>query len=282
MTDNHSATQSEPGPEETDGSAGTAIDTRVAHSARVWNYWLGGKDNYKVDRELAAELAETFPGIRDQARQVRQFLFRAVRYLVAEVGIRQFLDIGTGLPTANNTHEIAQGIAPQARIVYVDNDPLVLVHARALLTSHPGGATDYVEADVRNPDKILREAARTLDFTQPIGLIMLGILGWIPDSDNPQAIVSRLLDSLPSGSYLVISDGADTDPAQVEAVRAFNQNPDSASSYHLRSPEQIARFFDGLELVEPGVVSTSQWRPESSLWAEAVEVSDYAGVGRKP
>jgi len=282
VTDNHSATQSEPGPEETDGSAGTAIDTRVAHSARVWNYWLGGKDNYKVDRELAAELAETFPGIRDQARQVRQFLFRAVRYLVAEVGIRQFLDIGTGLPTANNTHEIAQGIAPQARIVYVDNDPLVLVHARALLTSHPGGATDYVEADVRNPDKILREAARTLDFTQPIGLIMLGILGWIPDSDNPQAIVSRLLDSLPSGSYLVISDGADTDPAQVEAVRAFNQNPDSASSYHLRSPEQIARFFDGLELVEPGVVSTSQWRPESTRWGEVVEVPECSGVGRKP
>ncbi len=282
MTDNHSATQSEPGPEETDGSAGTAIDTRVAHSARVWNYWLGGKDNYKVDRELAAELAETFPGIRDQARQVRQFLFRAVRYLVAEVGIRQFLDIGTGLPTANNTHEIAQGIAPQARIVYVDNDPLVLVHARALLTSHPGGATDYVEADVRNPDKILREAARTLDFTQPIGLIMLGILGWIPDSDNPQAIVSRLLDSLPSGSYLVISDGADTDPAQVEAVRAFNQNPDSASSYHLRSPEQIARFFDGLELAEPGVVSTSRWRPEPSAWGEPAEVPEFSGVGRKP
>ncbi len=282
MTDNHSATQSEPGPEETDGSAGTAIDTRVAHSARVWNYWLGGKDNYKIDRVVAEEIAATFPGIRDLARQVRLFLFRAIRYLVAEAGVRQFLDIGTGLPTANNTHEIAQGIAPQARIVYVDNDPLVLVHARALLTSSPEGATDYVEADVRDPDRILREAARTLDFTQPIGLIMLGVLGQIPDSDNPQAIVSRLLDSLPSGSYLVISDGADTDPAQVEAVRAFNQNPDSASSYHLRSPEQIARFFDGLELVEPGVVFTSQWRPESSRWGEVVEVPDCSGVGRKP
>ena len=282
MTDNHSATQSEPGPEETDGSAGTAIDTSVAHSARVWNYWLGGKDNYKIDRMVAEELAGTFPGITDIARQVRLFLFRAIRYLVVEGGVRQFLDIGTGLPTANNTHEIAQGMVPQARIVYVDNDPLVLVHARALLTSHPGGATDYVEADVRNPDKILREAARTLDFTQPIGLIMLGILGWIPDSDNPQAIVSRLLDSLPSGSYLVISDGADTDPAQVEAVRAFNQNPDSASSYHLRSPEQIARFFDGLELAEPGVVSTSRWRPEPSAWGEPAEVPEFSGVGRKP
>ncbi len=282
MTDNHSATQSEPGPEETDGSAGTAIDTRVAHSARVWNYWLGGKDNYKIDRMVAEELAGTFPGITDIARQVRLFLFRAIRYLVVEAGVRQFLDIGTGLPTANNTHEIAQGMVPQARIVYVDNDPLVLVHARALLTSRPEGVTDYVEADVRDPDRILREAARTLDFTQPIGLVMQGILGQLPDSDNPQAIVSRLLGALPSGSYLVINDGVNTDPAQVEAIRAYNQNPGSASSYHLRSPEQIARFFDGLELVEPGVVSTSRWRPESSRWGEAVEVANCSGVGRKP
>jgi len=282
VTDNHSAAQGEPGPEETDGTAGTAIDTRVAHSARVWNYWLGGKDNYKVDRVVAEALAATFPGIRDVARQARLFLFRAVRYLVAEAGIRQFLDIGTGLPTANNTHEIAQGMLPQARIVYVDNDPLVLVHARALLTSHPEGVTDYVAADVRDPDTIVREAARTLDFTQPIGLMMLGILGWLPDSDNPQAIVSRLLSALSSGSYLVISDGVDTDPAHKEAVRAYNQNPDSASRYYLRSPERIARFFDGLELVEPGVVSTSQWRPESSRWGDVVEVANCSGVGRKP
>jgi S-adenosyl methyltransferase len=282
VTDNHSATQSEPWPEETDGTAGTAIDTTMAHSARLWNYWLGGKDNYKIDRVLAEELAATFPGITDIARQVRLFLFRAIGYLVVEAGVRQFLDIGTGLPTANNTHEIAQGMDPQARIVYVDNDPLVLVHARALLTSSPEGVTDYVEADVRDPDRILREAAKTLDFTQPIGLMMLGILGWIPDSDDPHGIVSRLLGALPSGSYLVIDDSVDTDPAIVEAVRALNQNPDSASSYHLRSPEQIARFFDGLELVEPGVVSTSQWRPESSRWGEIVEVPDYAGVGRKP
>jgi hypothetical protein len=254
----------------------------MAHSARVWNYWLGGKDHYKVDRVLAQELADTFPGIVDIARQVRHFLFRAVRYLVAEAGVRQFLDIGTGLPTANNTHEIAQGMAPQARIVYVDNDPLVLVHARALLTSHPEGTTDYIDADVRDPDRILREAARTLDFAQPVGLMMLGILGHVPDSDNPQAIVSRLLDPLPSGSYLVIDDGTDTDPVYVEAVRTFNQSPSAASFYYPRSPEQIARFFDGLELVEPGVVSTAQWRPESSRWGEPAEVSDYAGVGRKP
>jgi hypothetical protein len=282
VPDNHSAAQSEPGPEEADGIAGTAIDTTVAHSARVWNYWLGGKDNYKIDRVVAEELAGTFPGITDIARQVRLFLSRAIRYLVVEGGVHQFLDIGTGLPTANNTHEIAQGMVPQARIVYVDNDPLVLVHARALLTSSPEGVTDYVEADVRNPERILREAARTLDFAQPIGLMMLGILGWIPDSDNPRAIVSRLLDPLPCGSYVVIEDSVDADPACVEGVRAFNQNPRLAGSYRLRSPEEIARFFEGLELVEPGVVSTSQWRPESSRWGKVAAVSDYAGVGRKP
>ncbi len=258
------------------------LDTSVAHSARVWNYWLGGKDNYKIDRVVAAEVAETFPGIVDIARQVRHFLFRAIGYLVVEAGVRQFLDIGTGLPTVNNTHQIAQGMVPQARIVYVDNDPLVLVHARALLTSSPEGVTDYVDADVRDPDRILREAARTLDFTQPIGLMMLAILGHVPDSDHPHGIVSRLLGALPAGSYLALSDDTDTDAANNEATRIYNQNPNSASRYYLRSPEQIARFFDGLELVEPGVVSTSQWRPESSRWGEAVEISHHAGVGRKP
>jgi S-adenosyl methyltransferase len=258
------------------------LDPSVAHSARVWNYWLGGKDNYKIDRVVGQEVADAFPVIVDIARQARLFLFRAIRYLVVEAGVRQFLDIGTGLPTANNTHQIAQGMVPQARIVYVDNDPLVLVHARALLTSCPEGATDYVDADVHDPDTILREAARTLDFTQPIGLMMLGILGYVPYSDNPQAIVSRLLDPLPSGSHLVINDGTDTDPVCVEAMQAYNQNPDNATPYHLRSPGQIASFFDGLELVEPGVVSTSRWRPEPNAWGEPAEIPDYAGVGRKP
>jgi S-adenosyl methyltransferase len=269
-------------PSDSGPPSASGHDPSVAQSARIWNYWLGGKDNYKIDRVVAQELADAFPGIVDIARQVRQFLFRAVRYLVVEAGVRQFLDVGTGLPTVNNTHQIAQGILPEARIVYVDNDPLVLVHARALLTSHPEGATDYVEADVRDPDAILREAARTLDFTQPIGLMMLGILGWIPDSDNPQAIVSRLLDSLPSGSYLVISDGTPTDPVYNEAVRVFNENPGSARPYHPRSPEQIARFFDGLELVEPGLVTTPRWRPESSRWGEPAELPEFAGVARKP
>jgi hypothetical protein len=259
------------------------LDTSVAHPAHVWNYWLDGNYNYKVDREVGEKLDEAFPGIRDIARQTRQFLSRAIRYLVAEAGTRQFLDIGTGLPKANNTHEIAQGIAPQARIVYVDNDPLVLVHARALLTSTPEGATDYIDADVHDPDRILREAARTLDFAQPIALMMLGILGHIPDSDNPQAIVSRLLDPLPSGSYLATADGTNTDPAYVQAIRAYNQNPDSANSYHLRSPEQITRFFDGLELLEPGVVPSPRWRPEpTTARGEPAEIPSRAGVGRKP
>jgi hypothetical protein len=256
------------------------IDSSVAHSARVWNYWLGGRDNYEIDRVVGDQVAATFPGIVDTARQVRFFLFRAVRYLVVEAGVRQFLDIGTGLPTVNNTHEIAQGLVPQARIVYVDNDPLVLVHAKALLTSSPEGATHYIEADVREPDKILAEAAGTLDFTQPIGLMMLGLLGQLPDSDDPHAIVRRLLDALPSGSYLVVSDSVDTDPANNEAARIKNENP-SASSYYLRSPEQIAAYFDGLELVEPGVVACSRWRPEHNPWGEPTEISDRSGVGRK-
>ena len=257
------------------------IDSTVAHSARVWNYWLGGKDNYEVDRAVAEQVAATFPGIVDIARQVRQFLFRAVRYLVVEADVRQFLDIGTGLPVANNTHEIAQSIAPESRVVYVDNDPLVLAHAHALLTSSREGATDYIDADVRDPDKILREAAKTLDFTRPVGLVMLGILGQIPDSDQPHAIVRRLLDAVPSGSYLVVSDSVDTDPANNEAAAIKNEDP-SASPYHLRSPEAITRYFDGLDLVEPGVVACSRWRPEPTAWGEPAEIPDRSGIGRKP
>jgi hypothetical protein len=258
------------------------LDTSVAHSARVWNYWLGGKDNYAIDRAVADQMAEAFPGIRDIARQQRQFLFRAIQYLVTEAGIRQFIDIGTGLPTANNTHEIAQAILPQARVVYVDNDPLVLVHARALLTSDPEGATDYIDADVRDPDKILREAASTLDFTQPIALVMLGLLGQLPDSDHPHEIVGRLLGGLPSGSYLVINDGTDTDPVVLEATQAVHENPSAANPYYLRSPEQIARFFDGLELIDPGMVAPPRWRPDPSARGDSTESVDYAGVGRKP
>ena len=262
------------------------LDTSSAHSARVWNYLLGGKDNFAADREVGDMILQMFPGIAHIARLQRRFLGRAVRYLAGEAGIRQFLDIGTGLPTADNTHQIAQQLVPESRIVYVDNDPLVLVHARALLTSAPGGMTSYIEADVRDTEEILGEAARTLDFSQPIALMMLGIMGQLPDSpepsglSGPRSIVTTLLGALPPGSYLALSDGTDTSPALNQAIAAYNQN--SASSYHLRSPEEIARFFDGLTLVPPGVVTTSRWRPDlADSSAEPREVDAICGVGRK-
>ena len=262
------------------GAGQPEIDSSVPHSARVWNYWLGGKDNYAPDRMVGDQVMAMFPDITKLARADRAFLGRAVRYLAGEAGIRQFLDIGTGLPTADNTHQIAQQVAPESRIVYVDNDPLVLVHARALLTSAPGGMTSYIEADVRDTEEILGEAARTLDFGQPIALMMLGIMGQLPDSAGPRSIVATLLDALPPGSYLALSDGTDTSPALNQAIAAYNQN--SASSYYLRSPEEIARFFDGLTLVPPGVVATSRWRPDlADASAEPREVDATCGVGRK-
>jgi hypothetical protein len=256
-----------------------AIDTSVPHSARVWNYWLGGKDNYPADRRVGDQVLAVFPAIVENARASRAFLVRAVRYLAGEAGIRQFLDIGTGLPTANNTHEVAQRIAPEARVVYVDNDPLVLVHARALLTSSPEGATDYLDADAREPDRILSEAARTLDFTQPVALMLLGILGNIPDDDQARWIVKRLLAGVPSGSYLVVADGTNTSKQSVEGARVSAQG---GHPYTLRSPEQIAGFFEGLELLEPGVVSAPRWRPDPSPAGPPPELDGYCGVGRKP
>jgi O-methyltransferase involved in polyketide biosynthesis len=260
------------------GGQVSKLDVGVPHSARVWNYWLGGKDNFAADREVGDQVRDLYPEIVEIARASRAFLVRVVYYLAGEAGIRQFLDIGTGLPTADNTHEVAQRMAPQSRIVYVDNDPLVLVHARALLTSTPEGATDYVDADVRDPDKILREAARTLDLTQPVALMMLGILGNVLDTDEARTIVRRLVAAVPSGSYLVINDGTDTNERGVESAQVRS---DAGDPYCLRSPDQIARFFDGLQLLEPGVVSTPRWRPEPSQ-SGAAELGVFCGVGRKP
>jgi len=254
------------------------IDSTVPHSARIWNYWLGGKDNYPVDHEAGDEFAEVFPGIVDAARGSRYFLARAVRHLADEAGVRQFLDVGTGLPTVDNTHEIAQQAAPDARVVYVDNDPLVLVHAHALLTSTPQGVTDYLDADLHDPDAILEGAARTLDFTRPVGLMMLGILGHVPDDELARSLVRRLLAALPSGSFLTLSDGTDVSQARQAAHRRYNSS--GADPYHLRSPERLERFFDGLELLEPGVVPVTQWRPENSPFPAAT-VTTYGGVGRK-
>jgi hypothetical protein len=256
------------------------INTNIPQTARIWNYWLGGKDNFPVDRQVGDQVLEAFPAIVENARASRAFLARAVRYLAGEAGIRQFLDIGTGLPTANNTHQVAQSVAPESRIVYVDNDPIVLVHARALLTSSPQGVTAYVDADLRDPDTILQQAGRTLDFSQPAAIMLMGILGHIADDDEAQSIVKRLLDGVPSGSYLTMNDGSDTSEEVVEAARIWNQSANP--TYHLRSPERIARFFDGLELVEPGVVSPPRWRPEPSPSGPPAAIDSYCGVGRKP
>jgi len=258
------------------------IDTSVPHSARIWNYWLGGKDNYPVDREAGDQFGAVFPGIVDVTRASRQFLIRAVRFLAGEVEIRQFLDIGTGLPTAENTHEVAQRVAPESRIVYVDNDPVVLIHARALLSSSGEGRTAYVDADLHDPDKILDAAAETLDFTRPIALMLMGILGHVTDDDEARSIVKRLLDALASGSHLVLCDGTDTNPAGVAAQEQYNRS--GAVPYRLRSPAQLTGFFDGLELVEPGVVSVSQWRPDpaDTVGALPAAVDAFGGVGRKP
>jgi hypothetical protein len=259
----------------------SAIDTSVPHSARVWNYLLGGKDHYPVDRSAGEMVLQIFPGMADLTRQSRLMLARVVRYLAGEAGIRQFLDIGTGLPTASNTHEVAQRAAAESRIVYVDNDPLVLVHARALLASTPEGACDYIQADVHDPELIVAEAARTLDFARPTALMLMGILGLVADFDQARSIVSRLMAALPSGSYLAVYDGADTDPAYAEAIRRYNAGS-GAVPYTPRSPEQISRYFDGLELLPPGVVTVSRWRPEPSRRGDLPEVSCAGGVGRKP
>jgi O-methyltransferase involved in polyketide biosynthesis len=256
------------------------VDITVAHSPRIWNYWLGGKDNYAVDRQVGDQFREIFPDIIDAARASRGFLIRSIRYLAGEAGIRQFLDIGTGLPTGDNTHQVAQRIAPESHVVYVDNDPLVLAHARALLISTPEGATNYIDADLREPDKILQAAARMLDFTQPIALILSGILGHITD-DEAYAIVDRLLDALPPGSYLSLSDGTNVIRGEAfeEAIRFWNSA--GSAKYCLRSPEQLARFFDSLELVEPGVVSCPLWRPEPNAIGALREVDQFGGVGKK-
>jgi S-adenosyl methyltransferase len=281
VTDDRSPTRGEPGPEGPDATAGTAIDTSVPHSARIWNYWLGGKDNYAVDRAAGDEYVQVFPGIVDVARAGRAFLARAVRYLAAEAGIRQFLDVGTGLPTADNTHEIAQRAAPESRIVYVDNDPLILAHARALLTSTPEGATDYIDADMRDPAALMARAATSLDFDQPVALLLMGVMGHIPDDEEAQSIVQRLRADLSPGSYLAVYDGVE------EVVEAFTEaqqgyDDTGAVPYKLRGPEQVARFFEGFQFVEPGLVRVSLWRPEATGVGAGPESPSLAGVARKP
>jgi hypothetical protein len=270
-----------------DDTRGTSIDTTVSHSARIWNYWLGGKDNYAVDRAAGDEFVELMPNIRTSARETRAFLMRVVRYLAGECGVRQFLDVGTGLPTANNTHEVAQAVAPDARIVYVDNDPLVLTHARALLTSTPQGATRYLEADMNNPATVLDGAREVLDLDQPVAVLFFGVLGHVADTATARSLVQQLLAAVPSGSYLALSDGTPTE----QATAAHDNYADSgAVPYMLRAPEDLKSFFDGLELVEPGFGPVPQWRPELGANADTPSIrpqdinpdAPWGGVGRKP
>jgi S-adenosyl methyltransferase len=269
---------------EPDGGPPVRIDTTVAHQARIYDYLLGGKDNYAVDRDAALQSMEVYPGFRAWARNNRAFLSRAVRYLVAEAGVRQFLDIGTGLPTGDNTHEVAQRIEPSTRICYVDNDPTVLAHARALLTSDPAGVTDYIHADLRDLDRILGGAAKILDFGQPVAVMLLAILHAIQDDDDPWGIVSQIMAALPAGSFLVISHPAsDLQPTfdLRELTKRINERT-GAVQMHARSRDEIARFFTGLDLVPPGIVSTPDWRPDPEQNLPEDRNSAYAAVGRKP
>jgi O-methyltransferase involved in polyketide biosynthesis len=257
------------------------IDTTVPHNARVWNYFLGGKDNFAADRVAAEQYRTIFPEIVDIAQADRAFLSRAVTYMVEQTGIRQFLDIGTGLPTLDNTHEVAQRLAPESRVVYVDNDPLVLVHARALLVGSPAGATDYIEADLREPDHILRAAASTLDFTRPVAIMLLGILHFIGDDKQPHRIVNRLLDAAASGSYMALTHATRElgGQANTEAQQFWNDN--ATVPITARTRHEITTFFDHLEILEPGVVPLGRWRPDAATTIP-VEVAGYCGVGRKP
>jgi O-methyltransferase involved in polyketide biosynthesis len=260
------------------------LDTTVPHSARIWNYWLGGKDNFAVDRAAGDQFLATFPGIAVVARATRAFMGRAVRSLASEAGIRQFLDIGTGLPAAGSTHEIAQQVAPASRIVYVDNDPVVLTHSQALLRGTPQGATDYLDADLRDPAAIIAGAAKTLDLTQPVAVMLLGVLGHVTDDGQAQSIVRALMQAAAPGSFLVLSDGTNVVHGSQGQAAQEDYNDSGAEPYCLRSPELIARFFDGLDLAEPGVVSCPRWRPlVSSLGGTLpAEIDVFCGVGRKP
>ena len=263
------------------GKAALRIDTGTAHSARIYNYWLGGKDNFPADREAAEAAMAANPGIVADVRANRAFLARAVRYLVAEAGIRQFLDIGTGLPTADNTHEVAQATAPESRVVYVDNDPIVLAHARALLSSTPEGATAYLDADLREPDVILKSAGRTLDLGQPVAVVLVGVLHLVPDADQPRAIIESPLAAGGPCSYPVITQPASDVNAEAAAAGAKQYNSFVATPQTRRDHAGTAAFFGGLDLVEPGLVQAHQWRPDPGS-SPSGSISAWACVARKP
>jgi hypothetical protein len=257
------------------------LDTSVAHVARVYDYWLGGKDNFAADRAAGEQAIQAYPDIVYSVRANRAFLARTVRYLAGEAGIRQFLDIGTGIPTANNTHEVAQDVAPGSNVVYVDNDPVVLTHARALLVSGEQGHTNYIDADLRDTGRILAEAAQTLDFSRPVAIMLMAILQHIDEAEDPYAIVDSLLAAAPPGSYLAISHPAADIETEAMAQMAERLNKLMAEKVTFRNRQQVARFFEGLELVEPGMVRVQEWRPASEIEAKS-PAALWGGVGRKP
>ena len=267
-----------------DGKAGPLpFDTTKANQARIYDYLLGGKDNYAADRAVADATLALYPDAAFTARENRAFLGRAVRYLTADAGIRQFLDIGTGIPSAGNTHEVAQAVAPETRVVYVDYDPTVLAHARALLDSHEAGATEYIDADLRDTDTILTRAAGLLDFSKPVAVTMLALLHAIPDADRPYAIVAKIMDAVPSGSYLAITHTA-SDLLDQKTMATITDSWNSSAQQHFtwRSREEVARFFVGLDLVDPGLVPIERWRPEPGAAGEGKSSVGWCAVGRKP
>jgi S-adenosyl methyltransferase len=256
------------------------FDTAKAHQARMYDYILGGKDNYAADRAAVEAAYKIWPDIVFTARANRAFLGRVIRYLAGEAGIRQFLDIGTGIPTAGNTHEVAQAIAPESRVVYVDYDPVVLAHARALLNSSGAGVTEYIDADLRDTDAILSQAAQLLDFARPVAVTLISVLHAIPDADNPHAIVARLMGTVPPGSYLALSHAGPEffGPETLQEIK--NMSSGIQQEFVYRSREQVARFFAGMDLVEPGLVPLEDWRPESGT-GDTGRSALWCAAGRK-
>jgi S-adenosyl methyltransferase len=271
-----------PAPDGSPGDSGPPeFDTSVAHQARMYDYLLGGKDNYAADRAATEEALRVYPEWAFTARANRAFLGRVVRYLTADAGMRQFLDIGTGIPTAGNTHQVAQEIAPETRVVYVDYDPVVLAHARALLTSGEAGATEYIDSDLREVGTILEQASQLLDFTKPVAVTLVAILHAIPDADDPHAIVARLMDAVPSGSYLALSHlGREFLPPETLRQMQDLSRGNVQQQFAYRSRDQVARFFAGLDLVEPGLVPLEDWRPEPGA-ADNGKSTLWCAVGRK-
>jgi hypothetical protein len=253
------------------------IRVDIPHSARIWNFWMGGKDNFEVDRAVGEASLKIDPDIATMATQSRQFLIRAVRHLAGEAGVRQFLDIGTGLPTMQNTHEVAQLMAPESKIVYVDSDPMVLAHARALLTDTTDeGVTTYVDADFHDPERVIADARNVLNFTQPIAVMFMGVLGHARTYDDMLRIVRTVMDAVPSGSYLVLWDGTTDSQAYVTLCEEYAKS--GGVPYVPRTQDEIRAAFDGLEFIEPGFVPFTEWRAQSDVTRP---ISAYGGVARK-